>query len=81
MAPIAHTVVATREGKFAVAIVQENQSGYAVDTAKISNTWGEAWRIAHADNEAIGVTPDDAWRIVESSMKASRAEGERWGPR
>lgn len=80
MTGAARTVVALRGGRFAVAVVREGVAGYSVDVTKTADTWRAAWDAAHADNEAAGITPEAAWRIVESSMGASRAAGIRWGP-
>lgn len=68
--------------KFGVATAQENVAGYEIDTSKrLTDTWAAADREARRANEAAGLSPEDAWRIVESSMAASRAAGLRWGPR
>lgn len=81
MTAIARTVVALTDGRFAVAVVQEDVAGYAVDTTKTARTWHAAQILADAGNEAAGVTREDAWRIAQSSMNASRTAGIRWGPR
>ena len=77
----ARTAVVLVDGRFTVAVVQEGVAGYAVDAAKTAKTWHAAQRMADADNEAAGVSRDEAWRIATSSMEASRAAGVRWGPR
>lgn len=68
--------------KFGVALVQEGVAGYAIDASKgLVDTWSAAHVMAKRTNDADGVDPDEAWRIVESSIAASRAAGLRWGPR
>ena len=68
--------------KFGVATVQEGIAGYEIDASKrLTDTWAAADREARRANEAAGLSLNDAWRIVESSMAASRAAGLRWGPR
>jgi hypothetical protein len=68
--------------KFGVATVQEDIAGYEIDASKkLTDTWAAADREARRANETAGLSPEDAWRIVESSMAASRAAGLRWGPR
>jgi hypothetical protein len=81
MTAIARTVVALTDGRFAVAVVQEDVAGYAVDTTRTAATWHAAQVLADAGNDAAGVARDEAWRIAQSSMSASRAAGIRWGPR
>lgn len=78
---IARTVVALTNGKFAVAVVQEDVAGYAIDTTMTAATWHAAQALADAGNEAAGVTREEAWRIAQSSMSASRTAGIRWGSR
>lgn len=68
--------------KFGVATVQESVAGYEIDVSKRrTDTWAAADREARRANEDAGLSPEDAWRIIESSMAASRATGLRWGPR
>lgn len=68
--------------KFGVAAAQEGVAGYEIDASKgLADTWAAADREARRANEAAGLSPEDAWRVVESSMTASRATGLRWGPR
>jgi hypothetical protein len=81
MIAVARTVVALVDGRFAVAVVQEGVAGYAVDETKIAGTWHAAQILADKDNEAAGVAREEAWRIAQSSMSASRIAGIRWGSR
>jgi predicted alpha/beta-hydrolase family hydrolase len=68
--------------KFGVAAVQEGVAGYEIDAPKgLTDTWAAAHALASRANEAAGLSPNDAWRIIESSIAASRAAGLRWGPR
>jgi hypothetical protein len=79
---IAWTVVAIgASAKFGVATVRENVAGYAIDASKgLADTWAAAHATAKRANDDADVSPEEAWRIVESSMAASRAAGARWGP-
>jgi hypothetical protein len=81
MPTAARTVVALTDGRFAVAVVQEGVAGYSVDMTKTTSTWHAAQILADMDNKAAGVTREEAWRIAQSSMNASRTAGIRWGPR
>lgn len=85
MIPTAWVAVAVAVGasaKFGVATVQENIAGYEIDVSKgLADTWAAADREARRANEVAGLSPEDTWRIIESSMAASRAAGLRWGPR
>lgn len=68
--------------KYGVATAQEGVAGYEIDASKRrTDTWAAADREARRANEDAGLSPEDAWRIIESSMVASRAAGLRWGPR
>lgn len=78
---IARTVVALMSGRFAVAVVQEDVAGYAVDTTRTEATWHAAQVLADLDNQAAGITREEAWRIAQSSMTASRTTDTRWGSR
>lgn len=78
---IARTVVMVTRDEYAIAAVQENIAGYSIDQTRKISTWAEGRAAAQATNEAIGVSQEEAWRIVQSSMAASRAAGLRWGPR
>lgn len=80
MSDVAWTVVATPDG-VALAVVRRGEAGYAVDTTRTVASWADGRATATASNAAAGVTPEDAWEIIESSMVASRAAGLRWGPR
>ncbi len=78
----AWTVVAVGEAKFGVARVRENVAGYAIDVSKgLADTWAAAYATAKRTNEAENLSPEDVWRVIESSMAASRAAGLRWEPR
>ena len=74
------TVVAV-DGGFGLAKATEDVAGYVIDPTQTPHTWAEGRAAAKAANDAAGVTSDEAWRVVESSMAASRAAGTRWGPR
>lgn len=76
----AWTVVAVGDG-IGVAKVTENVAGYVIDTARTPRSWAEGRAAAQALNDAAGVSPDEAWRVIESSMAASRSAGLRWGPK
>lgn len=76
----ARTVVAVADGRFAVARVRDGVAGYEIDEARRFDTWAEGRAAAQASNDAAGVSSDEAWRIIESSMAASRAAGTRWTP-
>lgn len=80
---IAWTVVALgASAKFGVAMVQENVAGYVMDASKRpADTWAAAFSEARRANEAAGLSANEAWRIIDSSMAASREAGLRWGPR
>jgi hypothetical protein len=82
MTTVAWTVVAIgASAKFGVATARENVAGYAIDASKgLADTWAAAHATAKRANDDAGVSPEEAWRIVESSMAASRAAGLRWGP-
>lgn len=77
----AWTVVALGDGRFAAAIVHEDVPGYAIDSTRAPGTWQDVQASVCAGNAATGVSTEDAWRVVASSMRASRAAGARWGPR
>lgn len=77
----AWVAVALTQDRWGVAVVQEGVAGYAIDEAKPVGTWTAARRAALTANEAAGVSPEEAWRVLDSSMAASRAAGTRWGPR
>lgn len=81
MSKAAWIAVALSRDKWGVAVVQEDVAGYSIDESKLIHTWIETNHAAQAANEASGVSPEEAWRILESSMAASRAAGTRWGPR
>ncbi len=82
MTPAAWIAVAVgASAKFGVATVRENVAGYETDVSKgLTDTWAAAHAMAEKANDAASVSPEEAWRIVESSMAASRAAGLRWGP-
>lgn len=81
MTAVAWVSVAVAQGRWAVAVVQDSVAGYAIDATKPVNTWVAAHDVALAANQAAGVSSDEAWRVVESSIAASLAAGKRWGPR
>lgn len=86
IAPVASSawtpVAVEASAKFGVALVQENIAGYVIDASKgLVDTWAMAYATAKRANDAAGMPPKEAWRIVESTIAASRAAGLRWGPR
>lgn len=79
----AWTVVAVgASNKFGVAMVRKGVAGYEVDISKgLADTWAAAYAEARNANDAAGLSWEDAWRVIESAMTASRVVGLRWGPR
>jgi len=81
MIAAAWVAVALAPDRWGVAVVQDGVAGYAIDASRPADTWTTARRSALSANEAAGVSSEEAWRVLESSMAASRAAGTRWGPR
>lgn len=83
MSDQAWTVVAIgASAKFGVATVKKDVAGYEIDASRgLADTWAAAYAEARRANEVAGLSSDDAWRIIESSMAASRSIDLRWGPR
>lgn len=81
MTTVVRVAIALDRDKWCVVIVQEDVAGYVIDATKTASTWLVAKHVAQTANEVAGVSPEETWRILESSMAASRAAGTRWGPR
>ena len=78
---VAWTAVSLIDSNWSIAVVQEDVAGYSIDATRSADTWSAAHEAALTANEAAGVSPEETWRVLESSMAASRAAGTRWGPR
>jgi hypothetical protein len=79
---VAYAAVVVAEKGCAVAIVEQDVAGYALDpTEPAFDTWEQARERATRKNEGINVSPRDAWDIVASSMRKSAETGVRWSPR
>lgn len=79
---IAFTAVIRAPDGYGIAIVEQDVAGYALDPSEPRlDTWEAAAARATAKNDAIGVSPREAWEIVASSIGKSNASNTRWSPR
>lgn len=65
---IALTAITHQDGPYRVVLVRRNQPGYQLMTYPPFKTLEGARVFANMENERLGHTPLEAWRIVGSSL-------------
>lgn len=79
---VVYTAVVVPDKGHAVAIVEKDVPGYALDPQEpMFPLWDTALRRANEKNAALKIDPQEAWEVVASSISASNKQRKNWSPR